>query len=118
MSTTAKRDHDRPWPTVLLSGLCLGVGLPAGYAIRPTMAPLRNPVTTPEAVAASSTPRSAAEARAATRSVQPTDSPAIGATASVTDTRAALVSDVLARVRPFRGDSEAPVTVIEFGDFQ
>lgn len=50
--------------------------------------------------------------------VSPTASPAPTAGASEDTARANLMSFVVGATRHFRGTADAPITVVEFGDFQ
>ncbi|MBP7691893.1 MAG: hypothetical protein KA764_08250 [Anaerolineales bacterium] len=85
-----------------VSGLMLGLGLILGYTGRPLVTALFAP--TPSA-----TPPAAAPAAAAS----PSAVPALSATQ-----RAELMSYVAANTRLFRGNPAAPITLIEFSDFQ
>ncbi len=92
------------WATPIVGVAMLVIGLLTGYYLRPlTLAQAANEpaeaVVTPPAVIAT-----------ANLSVLPTPNPSA--------TQGALMESVLAKTRHFRGDADAPVTMIEFGDFQ
>lgn len=101
----------------------LGLGFLAGFAGRPYLMSQSQPsvALTQEGVAqpsAAATPASAAQPAA------PTSAPATSSNAATDDTAsreaaAQRVMDVLiAQTRHFKGDPNAPVTIIEFSDFQ
>jgi hypothetical protein len=73
----------------LLAGLLIGAM--AGYAGYPRLAPLRPAPPTAPAPAGAPTPATSTPVR---------------------------MEELIARTRHFRGDEAAPVTMIEFGDFQ
>lgn len=89
--------HIQSWATPIVGGLMLIAGLLAGYWGRPMLDP---PVTQVPVSESSSSPSGEAP---------PEDQAA---------QQQALMEAVLARVRHFKGDSAAPVTLIEFSDFQ
>jgi len=86
------------WWTPIVGGVLLVVGLLAGYFIRPMITP--DAIT--DAGGSSSIP-------APTTAPQPTVDP---------ETRKQLMDFLLPQVKHFKGDSNAPVTLIEFSDFQ
>lgn len=106
--------------TPLVALIMLAVGLVAGYLLRPAFAPaapVPTPVPTPVAkmatvgplvtgtpVTASSTPQTAAG--------PPTPNPTELAQ------RHALADNLASWTRHFKGNANAPVTIIEFSDFQ
>jgi len=91
----ATRSH---WPTTALVGLAmLLVGLAVGYLARPVITP--EPAS-PTPVATAGTAVSATDPSGSNPSTE------------------TLMAAVVAQTRHFRGDPDAPVTVIEFGDFQ
>jgi len=87
-----------PWATLVIG---LIIGFAVGYAIRSFATPgatLSSPGPTPKAVTSTTT-----------------------GTPDATEDDAAppsLSETVLAQVRHFKGDPNAPVTMVEFGDFQ
>lgn len=82
------------WATPVVGLLMLLVGLLAGYFVRPVVSPLLNKAT--------STPTVSAEA----------------ATSDTSSSQPGLKDYVVEKVQHFLGDPNAPVTVIEFSDFQ
>lgn len=92
------------WATPIVGLLMLVVGLLAGYFIRPLI-PLPGQAETPVAAAPTNTP--------------PTESPAQAAAATQPPVDLQEVMDLLkSQVRHYKGDPNAPVTLIEFSDFQ
>jgi protein-disulfide isomerase len=83
------------WSTPIVGLLMLLVGLTAGYFGRPLLAP--------QAVESTATGNSS--------STSPVDE-------NVAAQQADLMEEVVAKVRHFKGDPDAPVTIVEFGDFQ
>jgi len=91
---TALTIHIHSWATPIVGFLMLVVGLLAGYFVRPVVSPLLSKVTpTPTASASADTGESTAS--------QP-----------------GLKDYVVAQTTHFLGDPNAPVTIIEFSDFQ
>lgn len=86
------------WATPIVGVLALLIGLVGGYFLYPTLAP----EPTPDPGGSSTLPEQA-------EAPQPTVDPA---------TRAQLMEFLLPQVRHFRGEPGAPVTLIEFSDFQ
>lgn len=88
------------WATPIIGFLMLVVGLLVGYYVRPlTLAQASNVTTSPAALSAITSP----------------------VAIPTTDQAAAqknLMASVVAKVRHFKGDPNARVTIIEFGDFQ
>ena len=80
------------WATPIVGVLMLAIGLLGGYMARPLIAP---PDSTN--AAAPATPAGASSSSAS---------------------QATLMEAVVAQTRHFKGDPDAPVTIIEFGDFQ
>lgn len=91
------------WMTPLVAVILLAAGFGAGFFVRPLTGTAAPPA--PEGAAA---PASAAESAA------PTDAPDPTREAQ----RQALMAAVTQNTRHFRGDPSAPVTMIEFSDFQ
>ncbi len=87
------------WATPVVGLVMLVLGLLAGYYGRPMLAS-EDPVAAGASVATAGTDSSSAASR-----VSDPD-------------RAAVMEALLPRVRHFRGDPEAPITMIEFSDFQ
>ena len=85
------------WSTPIVGLLMLVVGLLAGYYGRPLLA--------------SQAAESAAGRSSASSSASPVDE-------NVAAQQAALMQEVVAQTRHFKGDPNAPVTIIEFSDFQ
>jgi hypothetical protein len=91
---TALTIHVHSWATPIVGFLMLIIGLLGGYFIRPTLTPLLSKATL--------TPTASVEANAGeTNAGQP-----------------GLKDYVVAQTTHFMGDANAPVTVIEFSDFQ
>lgn len=84
------------WSTPIVGLLMLVIGLLAGYYGRPLLAP--------QVVESPATGNSAS-------STSPTDE-------NVTAQQAAMMQEVVSTTRHFKGDPSAPVTIIEFSDFQ
>ena len=91
------------WATPIVGLLMLVVGLLGGYFGRP----LLSEPAAPAGSAALTSPAPVATAPANET----------GSTASAAD-RASLMEFLVSQTRHFRGDPEAPVTLIEFSDFQ
>jgi hypothetical protein len=87
--------------TALVGVVMLAVGLAAGYLGRPLVAPQ---AAESAAVAATSSANPPANSPA---------NPAAGDQAQAT-----LMDAVVAQTRHFKGDANARVTIVEFGDFQ
>ena len=85
------------WATLVVGLLMLVVGLLAGFYGRPLLAP--------------QAAESAADRSVASSSASPTDE-------NMAAQQAALMQEVIGKTRHFKGDPNAPVTIIEFGDFQ
>ncbi len=91
---TALTIHIHSWATPIVGFLMLIIGLLGGYYIHPTVSPLLSKATL--------TPTASAETDTGTTSAgQP-----------------GLKDYVVAQTKHFLGDANAPVTVIEFSDFQ
>jgi hypothetical protein len=85
----------------------LGLGIAIGYLLRPAIAGLVTPATaTPLAALAAPDTGEA--------STLPTATPDMAQATQA----AAVMEAVIARTRHFKGNPNAPVTLIEFGDFQ
>lgn len=103
--------HIQSWATPVLSILMLLVGLAAGFYARPFFdTPLltANPTPTAEIVDVAPT-----QAPAAAQEQSPTQSDQAQA-----DQQQQLMDLVVSQTRHFQGDENAPVTLIEFSDFQ
>jgi hypothetical protein len=91
---TALTIHVHSWATPIVGFLMLIIGLLGGYFIRPAVSPLLSKATL--------TPTASAEVNSGdTSASQP-----------------GLKDYVVAQTTHFMGDANAPVTVIEFSDFQ
>lgn len=90
------------WATPILAILMLVIGLAGGYFGRPLLERSNNEVA-PVVVAA-------------TDEVLPTTDPVAAATAEARGQQ--LLAAVVSQTRHWLGDENAPVTVIEFSDFQ
>jgi len=88
------------WATPLVGLMMLLLGLAAGYFIRPALAPKAEAEAT-----------IAPTAQAAATNAAP-------ATLPTTDASQDLMTFLTSQVTHFRGDPNAPVTLIEFSDFQ
>ena len=90
------------WATPILALIMLIIGLAGGYFGRPLLEGNQT-VAVPEVAQATST-------------VQPTTDPVAAATAEARGQQ--LLAAVVGQTRHFLGDENAPVTLIEFSDFQ
>jgi protein-disulfide isomerase len=100
------------WATPLIGLLMLVVGLVAGFYLRP----LLSQTDEAQQAAASLPPTSAAAPVDSGQSVataQPTADPT-----AVAESQQDLMTFLIGNIRHFRGDPNAPVTIIEFSDFQ
>ncbi|MBI3738473.1 MAG: DsbA family protein [Chloroflexi bacterium] len=89
------------WATPIVGLVMLIIGLWVGYYMRPlTLAQASNLTTSPAATLSAVTP------------------PAAIPTTDQTAARQSLMASVVSKTRHFRGDPNAPVTMVEFGDFQ
>ncbi len=88
------------WATPLVGLVMLLIGLAGGYFIRPMLAPQAE----------------AAAATAPTAQVAATNAAPVGL--PTTDASQDLMTFLTSQVTHFRGDPNAPVTLIEFSDFQ
>ena len=88
------------WATPIVGVLMLAIGLLGGYFGRPLLVSQSSPnVTSPQ--------------------LTETSSPGISANdQNQLSNPEELMAVVVAQTRHFKGDPEAPVTIIEFGDFQ
>lgn len=91
------------WATPIVGLTMLVVGLLAGYYGRPLVKQDQ------PAVAASPSPTQPSGASSSSSASENQPNP---------QDRAALMDAILSRVRHFRGDPNAPITLIEFSDFQ
>jgi len=88
------------WATPIVGVFMLAVGLLGGYILRP--------LVSPQSPASSASPKSTE-----------TSSPGVSANdQNQLSNPEELMAAVVAQTRHFKGDPEAPVTIIEFGDFQ
>jgi hypothetical protein len=88
--------------TALVALITLLIGIALGYTARPMLDPA--PAPTPVVIVVTPALNTAANA---TTPAAPT-----------TTKRATILDAVIAQTRHFKGDPNAPVTLIEFGDFQ
>jgi len=92
------------WATPIAGLVMLVVGLLAGYFLRPLL-PLSTQEATPVAAALTPTTASVNPAAAPADTQQPAD-------------LQELMAYLVPQIRHFKGDPAAPVTIIEFSDFQ
>lgn len=101
--------HIQSWATPIIGVVMLVVGLFSGYFGRPLLVPVLTP--TPPQLAAEATSGSPSESGSSPATEQP-----------VPEDQAArqqqLMEIVLSHTRHFLGNENAPVTLIEFSDFQ
>jgi hypothetical protein len=90
------------WATPIVGIVMLLLGLVGGYFIRPLVGAA--PAATPTEAASA-----AAQSSVQTEAPQPTMDPT---------TRQQLMDYLLPQVKHFKGDANAPVTLLEFSDFQ
>ena len=99
--TAPGKAHSSLLATILAGAIMLSIGLLAGYFGRPLI--------TPES----------ADGMSVAAASTPTPSPAGNAEASAQGSPAGTLMDaVVAQTRHFKGSPDAPVTIIEFSDFQ
>ena len=91
------------WATPIIGIAMLIVGLFGGYYLRPVLTSTPTPVAAVEEVSAADT------------EVAPTTTPISDAERAAQ--QAELMTAVVERTRHFRGDPDAPITIIEFSDF-
>ena len=92
------------WATPIFATVMLVLGLLGGYFARPWLEKKLNPVTTRTAAPAVS---------------QPTAAPASsGVTIPQVNSADELMAYLVSQAVHFKGDENAPVTIIEFSDFQ
>src|SRR3989337_1514537 len=88
------------WATPIVGVVMLLLGLVGGYFVRPLIQPAPTAAPNPEAASLQSMQ---------TETPQPTMDP---------ETRKQLMDYLLPQVKHFKGDANAPITIIEFSDFQ
>ena len=101
------------WATPLIGLLMLVVGLAVGFYVRPLLTQQGEA----QQQTASSVPTSAAVAPAAAGQSVATVAPTADPTA-LAESQKGLMEFLTGQMRHFRGDPNAPVTIIEFSDFQ
>jgi len=99
--TPALTIHVQTWATPIVGLVMLALGLFAGYSARPILDP---PVTPVAEVPASESSTSASAEQPVTEDQEARQQQ--------------LMEVVLSRTRHFKGDTTAPVTLVEFSDFQ
>ena len=97
------------WATPLIGLLMLVVGLVGGFYLRPLF-------SAPEATPTAALPPTSAPAAASDQSVA-TVAPTADPTA-IAESQKSLMEFLTGQMKYFRGDPNAPVTIIEFSDFQ
>ena len=101
--------------TIFIGVIALVLGLVVGFIAQPSLAEIINknvgPDSTQDTELVSSSDEASGENQSSVEENVVDDQPA---SPSIAD----LVSQAMARTRHFIGDPEAPVTIIEFGDFQ
>ena len=111
------------WATPLVGLLMLALGLLAGYVGRPLIAP-QAAAPAPIVSTATSPSKAQGPTAPAQASVDTTPGSAQVQVPSATpppaqaDQRKALMDALVKQTRHFRGSEDAPVTIIEFSDFQ
>ena len=96
---------------ILLSGCASGPGATTGEIASPAATPTENDLVSPDATpSATPTPEDMASPVAT-----PTDAPPQSAGEAPTPP---LMDIAASDARHFKGDPDAPVTIVEFGDFQ
>lgn len=98
------------WATPIIGIVMLIVGLLGGYYLRPIFSPVATPLTT-SAVVDNATSEAVSVAGNATATAP------MSAEERATQQQQ-LMTAVVGRTRHFQGDPNAPVTLIEFSDFQ
>ena len=101
------------WATPLIGLLMLVVGLAAGFYARPLLTQQAEDLQ----AAATLPPTSAVAAPADTGQTVATVAPTADPTA-VAESQKGLMEFLTGQMRHFKGDPDAPVTIIEFSDFQ
>ena len=91
------------WATPMIGIVMLIIGLFGGYYLRPVLTSTPTPVAAVEEVSTSDT------------GIAPTAVPISDAERAAQ--QAELMTAVVERTRHFRGDPDAPITIIEFSDF-
>ena len=89
-----------PWATPIVGVLMLAVGLLGGYFSRPLLLP-----QSPESIASSESGVASSPDASASSQNQPSNPDE-------------LMAFVVSQTRHYKGDPNAPVTIIEFSDFQ
>jgi protein-disulfide isomerase len=102
------------WATPLIGLLMLVVGMVAGFYLRPLFGQPDEPEQQASAV---TPPTSAVVAPVDTGQTVPTAASTADPTA-VAESQASLMEFLVGQTKHFEGDPNAPVTIIEFSDFQ
>ncbi len=95
------------WATPIVGLVMLVVGLAGGFFLRPVVLP-----------SDAATPASAEDVSSASTGAQQTSQQTPQAQQPSAADRQALMDALVPQVRHFKGDAGAPITVIEFSDFQ
>ncbi|MSP14740.1 MAG: hypothetical protein EXR62_17500 [Chloroflexi bacterium] len=111
--------HIRIPATLVIALATLVLGIALGYFGRPIVTP--DPLPVVQTVVVQVTAPPAALAAPAAAAAPPTSVPAANssaATATVATARRAVIDKLIAQTRHFKGDPNAPVTILDFSDFQ
>jgi protein-disulfide isomerase len=102
--------------TIIIGIVALVLGLMVGFIARPSLATIFN--TSTSGTDSTPVPEVVSPDNEASVKNQSSVDENVGDDQPVSPSIAALVSQAMDRARHFVGDPDAPVTIIEFGDFQ